>query len=91
MPRSGESSEPLKKYHAEPPQWLSTAHSSADLGMFAYSNSYPPGMANEFWSNPGFHGFFPLRPDQPEDLLSDSNVKHGYSATHTMGVCLANF
>ncbi|GJJ06592.1 hypothetical protein Clacol_000785 [Clathrus columnatus] len=64
MSRNGEGSESLKKYHTEPPQWLSTAHSSADLG---------------------FHGFFPPRPDQPEDLLSDSNVKHGYSATHTMG------
>lgn len=32
MPRSGEGSEPMKKYHAEPPQWLSAAHTSADLG-----------------------------------------------------------
>ncbi|KAF8532506.1 hypothetical protein JB92DRAFT_3138291 [Gautieria morchelliformis] len=33
----------------------------------------------------GYHGFHPPRRHQEEDLLSDHNVKHGYSATHTIG------
>lgn len=36
----------------------------------------------------GYHGFHPPRRHQEEDLLSDHNVKHGYSATHTIKVCI---
>ncbi|KAF8590944.1 hypothetical protein K439DRAFT_1120420 [Ramaria rubella] len=64
MPRASGGKEPIDKYQTEPPPWLTTSHSSADLG---------------------YHGFHPPRPNQEEDLLSDQNVKHGYSATHTIG------
>ncbi|KAF8530471.1 hypothetical protein BU17DRAFT_35400 [Hysterangium stoloniferum] len=73
MPRTGdgkdlvgkyhEANEPVAKYHAEPPSWLMTSHSAADLG---------------------YHGFHPPIPDQPEDALTDANVKRGYSAAQTI-------
>ena len=32
MPRNPDGKEAIPKYHAEPPTWLTTAHSSGDLG-----------------------------------------------------------
>lgn len=76
--------DPIEKYQTEPPPWLTASHSSADLGEFGLianvcSDAHPLMI--------GYHSFYPPRPDQPEDLLTEHHVKHGYFAPETVGVC----
>jgi len=82
MPRTTGGQDPIVKYEAEPPAWLTTSHSTADLGQ-----SFPCSITvRTLTLRTGYPGFHPPRPDQEEDLLSDHNVKQGYSAAQVIGV-----
>lgn len=66
-------SEPLTVYESRPPEWLPKTHLSADLGaiVFFWRWRYP------LSSPTGYVGFFPPRPHQVEETLTESNVKNG--------------
>ena len=67
--------EPLPVYQCLPPEWLPKAHSSADLG----AQTLLPVLEPLGQLIVGYVGFYPPRPDQEEEILSETNVKNGLS------------
>ena len=65
-------SEPLAVYESRPPEWLPKTHLSADLGTMIR-----PASILSTHLSAGYVGFFPPRPHQVEETLTESNVKNG--------------
>lgn len=69
--------EPLPIYESKPPEWLPKSHVSSDLGASSIYALGPPLLTSWSFGSTGFVGFYPPRPDQEEEILTETNVKNG--------------
>lgn len=74
-------------YQSVPPKWLPTSSTSGDLGERLYLDQLSDVSNISHTRNlQGFPGFYPPYPGQEEDLLTDSNVKSGFTLKHVVNV-----
>lgn len=68
-------SDPLPLYECHPPVWVPSTHRVADLGKLRKA-VLEPCTKHHLVGYPGFH---PPHPSQDEHVLSESNIKSGFS------------
>lgn len=79
----GEKAPPV--YECQPPPWLPKVHTAADLGTFVLSIL----ICCSLYFSLGYVGFFPPRPDQEEEVLTENNVKNGLHQVAYIPVCIS--
>jgi mediator of RNA polymerase II transcription subunit 12 len=73
-------------YDSRPPLWLPKIHASGDLGKEQFILPLVFNTSHRFFL--GYPGFHPPRPGQDEDVLSEANIKNGFTIGYSIPVCL---